>query len=77
MAAAIVTGFFENEEVKADLKAEFEAAARRPLSTEDSVRKPEEDESAAARRAAEAERRRRDAEHRRRTDNWDDGRGRH
>lgn len=76
MAAAIVTGFFENEEVKADLKAEFEAAARRPLSTEDSVRKPEEDESAAARRAAEAERRRRDAEHRRRTDNWDDGRGR-
>ena len=77
MAAAIVTGFFEHEDVKADLKTEFEAAARRPLSTEDSVRKPEEDESAAARRAAEAERRRRDAEHRRRTDNWDDGRGRH
>jgi len=77
MAAAIVTGFFEHETVKADLKAEFEAAARRPLSTEDSVRKPEEDESAAARRAAEDERRRRDAERRRRTDNWDDGRGRH
>ncbi len=77
MAAAIVTGFFENESVKDDLKAEFEAAARRPLSTEESIRTPEEDpEAAAARRAAEAERRRREAEHRRRTDNWDDGRGR-
>ncbi len=77
MAAAIVTGFFENESVKEDLKAEFEAAARRPLSTEESIRTPEEDpEAAAARRAAETERRRREAEHRRRTDNWDDGRGR-
>lgn len=78
MAAAIVTGFFENELVKADLKAEFDAAARRPLSSEESARSPEEDPAAtAARRAAESERRRRAAEHRRRTDNWDDGRGRH
>lgn len=78
MAAAIVTGFFENEEVKSDLKAEFDAAVRRPLGTDESARTPEEDPAVIeARRAAEAERRRREAEHRRRTDNWDDGRGRH
>lgn len=78
MAAAIVTGFFEQEQVKEDLQAEFAAAARRPLSSDESARGPEEDpEQIEARKAAETERRRKDAEYRRRTDNWDDGRGRH
>lgn len=76
-ATAIVTGFFESDAVKNDLKAEFEAAQRVPLSADDANRNaqrstPENE----ARRAAEEERHRREAEHRRRTENWDDGRGR-
>lgn len=76
-AAAIVTGFFESEPVKQDLKAEFDAMARRPLSANETT-EPATELSAEenARRAAEAERRRRETQHRHRTDNWDDGRGR-
>ena len=77
MAAVIVKSFFESEVVKNDLKAEFEAAERRPLTTQESTAaKRDEAEESAARRAAEKARRRRDAERRLRPTNWDDGRGR-
>ena len=69
--------FFEDDVVKTDLKAEFAAAQRRPLTTTETSRTQQKDSADdQARRAAEEERRKREAEKRRRTDNWDDGRGR-
>lgn len=77
MAAVIVKSFFESEVVKNDLKAEFEAAARRPLNAHEATPPSREASGAdAARRAAEEERRKNDARHRLRPTNWDDGRGR-
>ena len=77
MAAGIVTGFFEDEDVKEDLQAQFESATSRPISSEDVQDKKPANASAAekARRAAEEKRRAEDAKRRKSTENWTDGRG--
>ena len=77
MAAGIVTGFFEDEDVKEDLQALFESASSRPISSEDVQDKKPANASATekARRAAEEKRRAEEAKRRRSTENWTDGRG--
>lgn len=83
MAAAIVKSFFENETVKAGIKAALAEPARNLQAADDEAEEVESEEEAyaaeAARQQAEAEARRRAEEARRRNSQsgWDDGRSRH